>query len=45
MSKTDRKELIDFRNINKEKYMWDNNEYDNDAMGIKNDRRHAGTPA
>ena len=42
--KTERKESIKFRNRNKEKYTWDNNEYEDDQMVIENDCAHAGTP-
>ena len=41
--KNERKESIEFRNRNKEKYAWDNDEYDDDQMVIENDRMHAGT--
>ena len=43
--KTERKESIEFRNINKEKYAWDNDEYEDDQLVIENDRKHAGPPA
>ena len=43
--KTERKESIEFRNRNKEKYSWDNDEYEDDQPVIENDHVYAGIPA
>ena len=42
---TERIQSIEFRNINKEKYARDNNEYKDDDVVIENDCRHTGTQA
>ena len=44
IKKTERKESIEFRNRNKEKYVWDNNKYKDNNMFIENDRHQAETP-
>ena len=41
----ERKESIEFRNRNKEKYAWGNDEYEDDNVIIENDRTHVGIPA
>ena len=43
--KTERKESIEFRNRNKEKYAWDNDKYEDDQLVTENDRTHTGIPA
>ena len=45
IKKNEREELIEFKNRNKEKYVWDDEEYEDDQLVIENDHTHVGTPA
>ena len=45
IKKTERKESIEFRNRIKEKYSWDDDEYEDDQPVIANDHAYEGIPA